>query len=267
MRPHPMDDRIRVLRCAHKFFTDAPFSDDVFVSVDRGSGQMIRFSEKDLVDKYIKYDELCKVQFYLLPQLSIGLEEVDPNAGRGVTPKPCHHSALDYISCAVTKLINLRAVEAFEERRQVDCTHGTAWDSKGAPLSSFHACSARPSSRTLFIMWRFLIISAILLSRRSLLLLKALMRLVKRPSFNSGMPEIDLIINALPWSSRMHGLDSLLTRGSTAFVLTLSCMRSLEIDFWIGLPVLFQVCRGELGCPFLMFPKSSDRFHSRGFRV
>ena len=88
MRAHSMVDRIRLLRGAHNFFPDAPFSDDVFVSVDRGSGQMIRFSEKDLVDKYIKYDELCKEQFYLLPQLNIDLEEVDPNAGRGVTPKP-----------------------------------------------------------------------------------------------------------------------------------------------------------------------------------
>ena len=98
-------------------------------------------------------------------------------------------------------------------------------------------------------MWRFLIISAILLSRRSLLLLKALMRLVKRPSFNSGMPKIDLIINALPWSSRMHGLDSLLTRGSNAFVLTLSCMRSLEIDFWIGLPSFFKSVVESWGVP------------------
>ena len=230
-----IDDRIReMLLDAYQVFGDVPFSDDIVVNVYEGSGQMIRVSEKDLVDKFLKYSELCKEQTYLLLEKEIYLGEVDLNAKRGVTPKPCHRSAFDYLSHAVIGLINLHVVETFEERLQVDHTQGT--DSEGAPLSFLSRLQQETLLKDPFRDSKSSnhIRMATITSQPLMFLLKALTRLDKRPSSNPGIPKIDLIINTLPWSFWVEGLDSLLAREPKPFLSFLTCTRSLDLELCVG---------------------------------
>ena len=222
-----IDYQIReMLRDAFQLFNDVPHSDDIVVNVDEGSGHMIRVSEKELVDKFLKYHELCREQICLLPQNEMDLEEVDLNAERGVTPKRRQRSASDYISHAVTRLINLHVVETFEEQRQVDHTQGTAWDSQGAPLSFLLRLQQETLLKDPFRDSKSSnpICTATVTSQPLMSLLKALTRLDKRPSSNPGIPKIDLIINALPWSFWVDGLDSLLARDPKPFLSSLACI-------------------------------------------
>ena len=238
-----IDNRIReMLRDAYHVFRDVPFSDDIVVNVDEGSGQMIRVSEKDLVDKYLKYSELCTEQTYLLLENEMDLEEVDLNAKRGVTPKPHHRSAFDYISHAVTSLINLHVVETFEERRQVDHAQRTAWDSEGAPLSFLSRLQQETLLKDPFRDSKSSnhIRTATVTSQPLMFLLKALTRLDKRPSSSPGIPKIDLIINTLPWSFWVEGLGSLLARDPKPFLSLLTCIRSLDLELCIGHARTFQ---------------------------
>lgn len=231
-----IDNRIRVLLLdAYHAFRGVPFLDDIVVSVDQGSGQMITVSEKGLVDHYLKYSKLCTEQTYLLLENETDLEEVDLNAQRGVTPEPRQRSAFDYLSHAVTSLINLHVIETFEEQRQVDHTQGTAWDSEGAPLSFLSRLQQETLVKNPFRDYKFSnsFSTADVTSQPLMFLLKALTRLDKRPSSNPGIPKIDLIINTLPWSFWVEGLDTLLVRDPNPFWSFLTCIRSLDLDLYL----------------------------------
>ena len=232
-----MDNQTRkILRDTCHLLPDVPFSDCVVASVDLGSGQTLSVSEKDLVNSHVRYMELCLEQLYLFPENEIDLTEVDPNAEHGVIPKPRHRRALDYISHAVKRLINLRAIETFEEVRQLERTHGTAWDSEGAPRSFLSRLQRETLLKDPFQDPRVFhyIRNPTVASQPTMVLLKALCPLLGHRSSSLGMPKLDLIIDALPWSFWMHGFGSLWARDSEAVLAVLSRLRSLEIRFCIG---------------------------------
>lgn len=234
-----IENRIREMLChAHYRFTDPGRSDDVVLNVDQGSGQMIAVSEEDIADRYIRYNELRDEQSYLFTPKEMDFEEVGLTLERGVSLKTRRLSAFDYISYAVTGLINLSAVETFEERRQLDQTHEVARDSdEGTPLTFLSRLQQETFLKDPFCDSRISnhICRTTVTSLPIMVLLKALTRLDKRPSSNTGRPKIDLIVNALPWSFWMYGFGSLLARDPKPFLSVLSCIRSLDLDSCIGL--------------------------------
>lgn len=141
------------------------------------------------------------------------------------------------ISCAVTSLINLRAFETFEERRQVDRTYEAARDSEeGVPLSFLSRLQQEKFLKDPFRDSRIsnYTRNTTTTSLPIVVLLKALTRLDKCQPSNSGIPTINLTINALPWSFWMQGFDSLLARDPRPFWPVLSCIRSLDLDLCTG---------------------------------
>ena len=124
-----------VLGDAYLYFPDVLSSDDMVASVDLWSGQSMMVSESCLVRTHFRCKDLCLEQLYLIPKDDIDPMETNPNASHEVLPGARHARAVDYLSHAVTQFINLRAIETFQERTQVECTHGAAWDADGAPLS------------------------------------------------------------------------------------------------------------------------------------
>ena len=233
-----IEDRVRgMLFDAHYHVTDIRISDDVVLNVDLRSDEMITVSKEDVADRYVRYNKLRHEQYYLLPQTELDFEREDLSPERGVTLKTRRLSVFDYIAHAVTSLANLRAVETFEERRQVDRTHGAARDShEGMPLSFLSRLQQETLLKDPFRDSRFShhICNTTVTSLPIMVLLKALTWLDKRSFSNSGIPKIDLTINALPWSFWMQGFDSLLARDHKPFMTVLSCIRSLDLDSCIG---------------------------------
>lgn len=224
---------------AHYFFPDIPLPEEFIASVDLGSCQIIRVSEKSLMSSHSRFKRLCLQQHYLFPSNEIDAKEVDPNAEHGTTPKPRYVRAVDYLSYAVTKLINLCTVETFEEPQEVKCTtHRAAGDPEGAAPSFFSRLKRETLLKFPFHDSNFsdYICNPIVASEPIIVLLKALCPLVRRTSSRLGKPKFNLVIDALPWSFWIHGFGSLWARDSKTVLIILSRLRSLDIHFCIGRP-------------------------------
>ena len=229
-----MDDSIRKwLRNNYRSSPKGPFEVDIGASVDLGSGQAIMVSEEILVNSYVKYVHLCLEQTHLFPEDEPDLKEADRNAERGAIPKSRHRCAVDYISHAVQNLANLRAVETFEEVRHMERTYWTTWDSEDEP----HRFLSRLQRETLLknpfenVDMLHYISEALVSSQPTMVLLKALCPLLRRPSSSLAVSKFDLVISALPWSFWFSGLWA---RDSATVLIVLSRLRSLEIHFCIA---------------------------------
>ncbi len=228
-----LDDSIRKwLRDSYRSSPNGPFEVDIGASVDLGSGQAVMVSEEILANNYVKYVELCFEQTHLFPEDEHELKEVDRNAERGAILKPLHCSAVDYITYAVQKLANLRALETFEEVKHMERTYWTTWDSGDKPKRFLSRLQRETLLKKPFQKDDMLhyISQTLVSSQPTMALLKALCPLLRRPSLNLAVPKLDLVISALPWSFWMSGLWA---SDSAAVLTVLNRLRSLEIHFCI----------------------------------